>query len=103
MLLQPLSFTLRFYKKYRVPDLDRIGVRVEQKFITTAHANNTLIITVCAPPHSSSHIQYEKPPAFLAFEIKLKACLFYLDVLMTQALRDSLKASKEGDVDCKAS
>ena len=40
------SFLLRFYKKFRIADLDRTGIPLEAARISLAHANNTLIISV---------------------------------------------------------
>ena len=36
----------RYYKRFNIPDIDRVKVKLEQKRLGIAHANNTLIITV---------------------------------------------------------
>ncbi len=41
-------YTRRYFKKFRVSDLDRIGVKPVQSNLSVAHANNTLIISVNA-------------------------------------------------------
>ena len=44
--LMSCDFVVRYYKKFTIPDLDRLNLRLEQKHIKVAHANNTLIVTV---------------------------------------------------------
>ena len=66
----------KYYKKLRIPDLDRVGLALDAGAASMAHANNTLII------------MYTKPKEFVAFEKRLKL------------LRDKMKASEDGDVDC---
>lgn len=36
----------RYYKKFNVPDMDRLGLQLQASKLSLAHANNTLIITV---------------------------------------------------------
>ena len=36
----------RYYKKFRIPDMERCQLPLEQKALSVAHANNTLIISV---------------------------------------------------------
>ena len=83
----------RFYKKFRIADLDRVGIPVEASRISLAHANNTLILSVCQCDvlcfTSVILLQYEKPAQYTTYEAKYKA------------MRDALKVSEEGDVDCK--
>ncbi|XP_076160420.1 protein DPCD isoform X1 [Ptiloglossa arizonensis] len=49
----------KYFKKIRVPDLERIGLKPEQDRISFTHQYNTLIIT------------YKKPPALLELERKV--------------------------------
>lgn len=37
---------IRYYKKFNIPDMDRIGLGLSTKNLSYSHANNTLIITV---------------------------------------------------------
>ncbi|XP_053978965.1 protein DPCD [Hylaeus anthracinus] len=69
----------KYFKKIRVPDLERIGLNPEQDRISFIHQYNTLIIT------------YKKPPALLDLEKKVLG-----EILQ-------LKASREGDVKCPTS
>ena len=41
----------RFYKKFRIADMDRIRAPVDQDSISLAHSNNTLVITYAKPPY----------------------------------------------------
>eukprot|EP00041_Stephanoeca_diplocostata_P021059 m.483370 g.483370 ORF g.483370 m.483370 type:complete len:207 (+) comp21726_c0_seq6:327-947(+) len=66
----------KYYKKFDIPDLKRIGVPIVSDVFSMAHANNTLIIS------------YDKPQQYLEFE------------QITKRQRDALKASGDGDVDC---
>eukprot|EP00039_Didymoeca_costata_P013498 m.205973 g.205973 ORF g.205973 m.205973 type:complete len:205 (+) comp15793_c0_seq10:413-1027(+) len=66
----------KYYKKFTIPDMERAGLLLDPDAITMGHANNTLLIS------------YNKPPKFLKFEFEL------------EKLRDKMKASEEGDVDC---
>ena len=36
----------RYYKKFTIPDMDRLKLPLQQSAINIAHANNTLLITV---------------------------------------------------------
>ncbi|XP_011298841.1 protein DPCD [Fopius arisanus] len=69
----------KYFKKLNIPDLERIALKPEQERISFTHQFNTLVIT------------YQKPPALLDMEKKI------LSEVM------SLKASKEGDVQCPTS
>ncbi|XP_043260573.1 protein DPCD [Colletes gigas] len=69
----------KYFKKIRVPDLERVGVKPEQDRISFTHQHNTLIIT------------YKKPPALLELEKKVLNEIF------------QLKARKDGDVQCPTS
>lgn len=69
----------KYYKKFNIPDLDRAKLPLESKRLSFSHGNNTLIIT------------YEKPPAILEMEKAVQEQL------------KKMKASKDGDVECKPS
>ncbi|XP_043267535.1 protein DPCD isoform X2 [Venturia canescens] len=69
----------KYYKKIRVPDLERVGLKPEQERISWTHQFNTLIIT------------YKKPPLVLDLEKKV----------LQEVLQ--LKALKDGDVQCPTS
>lgn len=66
----------KYYKKFRIPDMERAGVPLDAEAASMAHANNTLIIS------------YRKPKEVIALEKQLKA------------VRDQMKAAEDGDVDC---
>lgn len=73
----------KYYKKFNIEDLDRIGIDLDKSNLSHSFANNTLIIT------------YAKPKEFIVMENVIKAELA------------KTKASKDGDVanlnDCKTS
>ncbi|XP_033113405.1 protein DPCD-like [Anneissia japonica] len=69
----------KYYKRFNIPDLERLKLPLEQSAISHAHANNTLIIS------------YAKPSAVLEMEKKVRQELL------------KLKASKDGDMECKPS
>ncbi|CAF0744861.1 unnamed protein product [Brachionus calyciflorus] len=69
----------KYYKKFQIPDLERIEMGLNPKNMSFSHANNTLIIT------------YTKPTEFLSME-----------KIITSELSKT-KASKEGDVECNPS
>ncbi|PIK35450.1 hypothetical protein BSL78_27731 [Apostichopus japonicus] len=69
----------KYYKKFTIPDLDRIQLPIDQSAITFAHAHNTLIIS------------YKKPPEIHKLEREIKAEL------------QKINAMKEGDVECNPS
>lgn len=46
----------KYYKKFDIPDLKRIGVPIVGEVFTMAHANNTLIIS------------YDKPQQYMEYE-----------------------------------
>ncbi|KAI4498742.1 hypothetical protein M0802_006209 [Mischocyttarus mexicanus] len=69
----------KYFKKLKVPDLERINLKPEQDRITYTHQYNTLIIT------------YKKPPALLETEKQI----------LKEILK--LKATNDGDVQCPAS
>ncbi len=54
----------RFYKKFQVADMDRYNLPLEEKALSMAHANNTLIIS------------YDKPDEVLKVEqlLAVRAC-----------------------------
>ncbi|XP_012281098.1 protein DPCD [Orussus abietinus] len=66
----------KYFKRIRVPDLERVGLKPDQGRLSFTHKYNTLVIT------------YKKPPVLLDFEKKV------LDEL------SKLKPMKEGDVQC---
>jgi len=66
----------KYYKKLQIKDLQRLGIPLDATAITMAHANNTLIVT------------YKKPAAYLDADKQLKV------------LRDKMKATEDGEVDC---
>ncbi|KAM7536003.1 hypothetical protein Aperf_G00000099681 [Anoplocephala perfoliata] len=51
----------KYYKRFTIPDLDRIGVRLDPALLSKIYKNNTLVIS------------YAKPSSYLAFEKELKA------------------------------
>ncbi|XP_029950100.1 protein DPCD [Salarias fasciatus] len=67
----------KYYKKFSVADLDRSQLPLDGSALSFAHANNTLIVT------------YKKPKEILSLEQELLKEL------------KKLKATAEGDVDCK--
>eukprot|EP00736_Rhodelphis_marinus_P010880 Rmarinus@m.14045 len=64
----------KYYKRFNIPDLDRLALPVEEKAVSWKHENCTLII------------RYQKPDAALSAEVKAKA------------ERSKMKARKDGDV-----
>ena len=48
-------FVVRYYKKFTIPDLNRLNLPLEQKQIKVAHANNTLIVTVSLFDYNSNN------------------------------------------------
>jgi hypothetical protein len=92
----PTGLTLhsrRYYKKFTIADLDRMGLPVVGSSIAFAHINNTLIIRVCHRFRvlelrcltSMSVSQYKKPVEVLRVEADIKA---------------EFKKTKDGDADC---
>ncbi|XP_077992785.1 protein DPCD-like [Glandiceps talaboti] len=69
----------KYYKKFNIPDLDRISLPMEQSALSIAHANNTLIIS------------YKKPSEVLAMETAVLAEL------------QKVKSSRDGDMECNPS
>ncbi|XP_053407479.1 protein DPCD-like isoform X2 [Mercenaria mercenaria] len=69
----------KYYKKFRIPDMERCNLPLEQSKLSVAHANNTLIVS------------YKKPSTILEMEKTL------------QSEFSKLKANKDGDVDCTPS
>jgi len=67
----------KYFKRIDVPDLNRLGLRVEEGGISIAHANRTLVVSL------------KKPQKILELEAELRK------------ERKSMKVSKEGDADCK--
>ncbi|XP_041641785.1 protein DPCD [Cheilinus undulatus] len=67
----------KYYKKFRITDLDRSQVPLDGSALSFTHANNTLIIS------------YKKPKEILTLEQDLLKEL------------KKLKGTNEGDVDCK--
>ncbi|KAL7060941.1 hypothetical protein AAHC03_09800 [Spirometra sp. Aus1] len=68
----------KYFKRFGIPDLRRIGLKLDQTNLTKTHSNNTLVIS------------YKKPAAYLQFE---------------KALRNELAKTKpltEGDVPCQS-
>ncbi|XP_076839047.1 protein DPCD [Brachyhypopomus gauderio] len=67
----------KYYKKFSIPDLNRCQLPLESSALSYTHANSTLIIS------------YKKPKEILVLEQEL--------------LRElkKLKATSEGDVDCR--
>ena len=41
-----MCFAYRYYKKFGIPDMDRIGMKLDSRSLNFAHANNTLVIQV---------------------------------------------------------
>lgn len=37
---------IRYYKKFNIPDMERIGLGLNSKNLSYSHVNNTLIISV---------------------------------------------------------
>ncbi|KAL3864886.1 hypothetical protein ACJMK2_006533 [Sinanodonta woodiana] len=69
----------KYYKKFDIPDMNRIQLALEQENLSFAYANNTLIVS------------YQKPEPILE-----------LEKLLQEEFRN-MKASKDGDVDCTPS
>eukprot|EP00045_Choanoeca_perplexa_P003098 m.28631 g.28631 ORF g.28631 m.28631 type:complete len:203 (+) comp11863_c0_seq1:42-650(+) len=69
----------KYFKRFEIPDLMRIGAPLELDQVTMQHGNNTLIIT------------YPKPEVLLALEKRLRAS------------RSKMKVTADGDVDCSTS
>ncbi|KAK7482052.1 hypothetical protein BaRGS_00026744 [Batillaria attramentaria] len=69
----------KYYKRFNIPDMDRLHLGLKQDQISIAHANNTLIVS------------YQKPKEVLDMEQSL------------QAEFKKMKASKDGDIDCNPS
>lgn len=47
----------RYYKKFSISDLDRLGIPLEQARLSYAHANNTLIIKASISVRNKGRIQ----------------------------------------------
>ncbi|XP_077461933.1 protein DPCD isoform X1 [Stigmatopora argus] len=67
----------KYYKKFGIPDLDRMQLPLDNSALSFTHANNTLIVS------------YKKPKDILSFEQELMKEL------------KKLKGTSEGDIDCK--
>mmetsp|Transcript_6967 Transcript_6967/g.13433 ORF Transcript_6967/g.13433 Transcript_6967/m.13433 type:complete len:139 (+) Transcript_6967:3-419(+) len=67
----------KYFKRLDVPDLNRLGLKVEAAGLSFAHANRTLVVSL------------KKPQRILELEAEARAD------------RKSMKVSKEGDTDCK--
>nr|XP_061792392.1 protein DPCD-like isoform X2 [Nerophis lumbriciformis] len=67
----------KYYKKFGIPDLDRMQLPLDSSALSFTHANNTLIVS------------YKKPKEILTFEQDLLKEL------------KKLKGTSEGDIDCK--
>uniref|UniRef100_A0A5K3EQY0 Protein DPCD n=1 Tax=Mesocestoides corti TaxID=53468 RepID=A0A5K3EQY0_MESCO len=50
----------KYFKRFGIPDLDRIGVKLESSSLRKTHSNSTLIIS------------YRKPPAYYQYEKELR-------------------------------
>ncbi|XP_025075461.1 protein DPCD [Pogonomyrmex barbatus] len=57
----------KYFKKIKIPDLERIGLKPEQQRISFRHQYNTLIIT------------YKKPPQLLDVEKKILTTVLHLN------------------------
>eukprot|EP00735_Rhodelphis_limneticus_P006233 TRINITY_DN18611_c0_g1::TRINITY_DN18611_c0_g1_i1::g.1196::m.1196 TRINITY_DN18611_c0_g1::TRINITY_DN18611_c0_g1_i1::g.1196 ORF type:complete len:196 (-),score=21.79,sp/A5D8N2/DPCD_XENLA/50.79/8e-65,DPCD/PF14913.1/4.4e-69,HtaA/PF04213.8/2.3e+02,HtaA/PF04213.8/1.9 TRINITY_DN18611_c0_g1_i1:670-1257(-) len=66
----------KYYKRFEIPDLDRLNLPLEESRIVWKHENNTLII------------RYRKPNEVLQAE------------KMQKEERSKMKAEKDGDVEC---
>lgn len=69
----------KYFKRFAIPDLQRLSLDPDPARISLAHANNTLLIT------------YAKPPEVLRHEQEVKRML------------SELQVSKDGDVNCNPS
>ncbi|XP_025093452.1 protein DPCD-like [Pomacea canaliculata] len=69
----------KYYKRFNIPDMDRLNLDLKSDQLSIAHANNTLVIS------------YHKPQAVLEVERTL------------QEEFKKMKAAKDGDVDCNPS
>ncbi|XP_071090278.1 protein DPCD-like [Haliotis cracherodii] len=69
----------KYYKKFTIPDMERLGLKLSPDQIHLAHANNTLIIS------------YQKPKEILDIEKQL------------QEEFKKMKATSDGDMDCRPS
>ncbi|XP_064630859.1 protein DPCD-like isoform X2 [Lineus longissimus] len=69
----------KYYKKFDIPDMDRMKLALEQQNLKIAHANNTLIIT------------YDKPAEILTMEENLRKQM------------KTMKSMQDGDVECNPS
>ena len=69
----------KYYKKIRVPDMDRCEIPLDSNALSFDHANNTLIIS------------YKKPQSILTLEKKV-----FQEI-------SKLKATEDGQVDCAQS
>eukprot|EP00743_Colponemidia_sp_Colp-15_P004150 GILK01004479.1.p1 GENE.GILK01004479.1~~GILK01004479.1.p1 ORF type:complete len:212 (-),score=37.78 GILK01004479.1:205-801(-) len=69
----------KYFKRFDIPDLNRLQLRLDPTKLTFSHANNTLIIS------------YQKPPLVLQEEVEKKKQL---------AKAKQEKPAKDGDVEC---
>eukprot|EP00730_Choanoeca_flexa_P018407 TRINITY_DN8944_c0_g1_i4.p1 TRINITY_DN8944_c0_g1~~TRINITY_DN8944_c0_g1_i4.p1 ORF type:complete len:201 (+),score=34.61 TRINITY_DN8944_c0_g1_i4:165-767(+) len=69
----------KYFKKFAIPDLQRIGSSLDASLVSMQHGNNTLVIT------------YPKPPAIMVMEKRLRN------------ERGKMKLGADGDVDCNTS
>lgn len=67
----------KYFKRFPVPELDLLGLPLEQHRLQWHHANITLVVS------------YAKPPAVLAAENE------------ERAQRHAMRGKEEGNVDCK--
>ena len=111
LFLPWVNLYLRYYKKFEIPDMGRVNVKLSQSNVQVAHANNTLIITVSSSSYlwvavysfmltyqtfwTGTHLipipflfsQYNKPPEILQFEKQLEEEF------------KKVKTMRDGDVD----
>ena len=114
--------THRYYKKFAIPDMDRMNLALEAGCLTMAHANNTLIITVRRrwPGNvalltaigdggrgstRSRRRSWPSTPSSRCVSRRRQWSRWSthraLAVRTAQKQRRGMKGAKEGDVDCK--
>lgn len=50
-----LGFSSRYYKKFDVPDLKRLGLPLDEGALSMTHANNTVVISVRTGKHDLAY------------------------------------------------
>lgn len=75
----------KYYKRFDIPDLKRMNIKLAKENLSLTYKNNTLIVSVIYPS-----IQYKKPEIVLEKEVAVRK----------QFEKMNAKKPKEGDIEC---